>query len=158
MKTRLFLLAPLLAGCQSLETMNASTNAAGVNIAAYSAQADIGVANANANAAIGVAQAGAMADVSINSMWAAQIPWVTVAICVTVVIVAYLWYRSRVAYQPPVEVLRPTVQVLPPDQRRAMMEFARAHGGQLVISPDGRPRLQLPDGKRAPLRITTKEG
>jgi len=156
MKTRLFLLAPLLAGCQTLETMNASNNAARVNVAAHNAQAVIQAEQARAAGAIGVAQAGAMADVSINSIWAAQVPWVTVALCVTVVIVAYLWYRSRVAYQPQPTILPPTAQVLPPDQRRAMMEFARSHGGQLVTTPDGRPWVQLPDNRRVPLRITAK--
>ncbi len=153
---RLLPIAALLAGCQSLETMNAANNTARVSVASYNAQAAIGVANANANGVIAAAQASAMADVSTAAIWAAQVPWVTVAICATVIIVAYFWYRSRVAYQPPVQVLPPTARVLSADQHKAMQEFARAHGGQLVIPPDGKPQLQI-DGQRYPLRITAKK-
>lgn len=150
---RLFLLAPLLAGCQSWERVADSNNAARVSVASYNAQAVIQAEQARTQAAIGVAQASAMADVSVSAMWAAQVPWVVMAICVTVVIVAYFWYRSRVAYQPHAQ---PTIQVLPPDQRQAMQSFARTHGGQIVWTPEGKPFLEV-DGRRRQLRITAKE-
>ncbi len=146
----------LLAGCDSMERISAGSQAARVSVASYNAQAVIQAEQARTQAAIGVAQASAMADVSVSAMWAAQAPWVVMAICVTVVIVAYLWYRSRVAYQPPVQVLPPTIQVLPPDQRQAMQAFARVHGGQIVWTPEGKPFLEV-DGRRRQLRITAKE-
>ena len=150
---KFFLLAPLLAGCQSWERVADSNNAARVSVASYNAQAVIQAEQARTQAAIGVAQASAMADVSVNAMWAAQVPWVVMAICVTVVIVAYCWYRSRVAAQPQAQ---PTIQVFPPDQRQAMQAFARAHGGQIVWTPEGKPFLEV-DGRRRQLRITAKD-
>lgn len=143
----------LLAGCDSMERISAGSQAARVSIASYNAQAVIQAEQARTQAAIGVAQASAMADVSVNAMWAAQVPWVVMAICVTMVIVAYFWYRSRVAYQPQAQ---PTIQVLPPDQRQAMQAFARAHGGQIVWTPEGKPFLEV-DGQRRQLRITAKD-
>ena len=109
---------------------------------------------ARTQAAIGVAQAAAMADVSVNSVWAAQAGWIVMALCITAIILAILYWRGRVAVQ--TGVLPPTVRVLSVAERHAMREFAVAHDGQIVYTPEGKPLLQLSDGKRRALQITQR--
>jgi uncharacterized protein YceK len=155
-------IALLLAGCDSMVQMNAQTNAARVQVAALQSQAVVGAEWARTQAAVSVAQANAMSEVATNAAWASQLPWVVMAVCVTVIVVAYIWYRSRVAYAPSyphAQVLPPpppAARVLPtPAERQAALEFAHQHGGQLVETPDGRLLMQI-DGQRRPLRITAK--
>ncbi len=160
MKTiRLLPIALLLSGCRSMERIAADSNQAEIQIAALRSQAVVGAEWARTQAAASVAQSQAMSEVSRNAAWAAQLPWVVMAICVTVVIVAYIWYRSRIAYapvyEPGIHVLSSPAQALPHPQYKAMREFAAAHGGQIVWTPDGKPLLQV-DGKRRQLRITAK--
>lgn len=148
--------AILLAGCESLKTMNAANNAARVSVASWNAQAIIQAEQARTQAAIGVAQASAMADVSINAMWAAQVPWIIVTVCLTTIILAILYWRGRISIE---HQEQPSVKVLPPpSQYKAIQDFAQAHGGQIVWTPDGKPLLQSGDGRRRQLRITTKNG
>lgn len=154
MMIKLLPVALLLSGCESLKTMNAANNAARVNVASWNAQAVIQAEQARTQAAIGVAQASAMADVSINAMWSAQVPWVVMAVCVTVIILAIFYWRGRIAvqrYEP-----TPQAHVLPGPERQAIFDFAQAHGGQIVWTPEGKPLLQQDDGRRRRLRITAK--
>lgn len=148
-------IALLLAGCESLKTMNAANNAAKMSVASWNAQAVIQAEQARTQAAIGVAQASAMADVSINAMWAAQVPWVVMALCVTLIIVAVIYWRGRIAIE---HQEQPSVKILPPSsQYKVIQDFAQAHGGQIVWTPDGKPLLQQDDGRRRQLRITAKQ-
>lgn len=158
-KIRLLPIALLLSGCDSMERIAADNNQADIQIAALRAQAIVGAEWARTQAAASVAQAEAMSEVSRNAAWAAQLPWVVMAVCVTVVIVAYIWYRSRIAFapahEPGIHVLPTPAQTLPHPQYKAMQEFAQAHGGVIVWTPDGKPLLQV-DGRRRQLRITAK--
>lgn len=156
--------ALLLAGCDSMAQMNAANNDARVQIAALQSQAQVGAEWARTQAAASVAQSQAMSEVATNAAWASQLPWVVMAVCVTVVVLGYFWYRSRVdVYQPQAypqaQILPPpppTARVLPtPEQWQAAQDFARTQGGQLVETPDGRILLQV-DGRRRQLRITAK--
>lgn len=159
MKIASLLALPFLAGCDSMVRMNDSSNAARVQVASWNAHAVVQAEQARTNAAIGVAQARAMADVSVNAMWAAQIPWVIGALCITVIVVAIIYWQGRVAVIPRPT---PTVHILPErkpamhPQYKAMQDFARANGGDIVWTPDGKPLLQV-DGKRRQLRITARQ-
>ena len=153
--------ALLLAGCESLETMNAANNAARVSVASWNAQAVIQAEQARTQAAIAVAQSQAMSEVARTVAWSAQLPWVIGLLCLTLVVVTYIYWRGRVAVQsagqepPRITVLPPPARAQLP-QRRAVEDFARSHGGQIVWTPDGKPVFQQDDGRRRQLRITAK--
>lgn len=160
---KLWPLPLLLAGCDSLERMNAANNETSVQIAALQSQAVVGAEWARTQAAASVAQSQAISEVARNAAWAAQLPWLVLAVCVTVVIVAYIWYRSRVVYQssyPPAQVLPsvPGVTILPtPAQRWAALNFAHKYGvNEVRWTPDGRP-IVIINGEERTLRITAKE-
>lgn len=160
--TKLFPIALLLAGCDQAAQMNAANNATRVQVAALQSQADTTAAWIQGQTTLGVAQSQAMSEVATNAAWASQLPWVVMAVCVTVVIVTYIWYRSRmVVYQPqaqPPMILppMPSARVLPtPAQRQAALDFAQQYGGQVVWTPDGTPLLQV-NGQLRQLRITAK--
>lgn len=144
----------LLAGCASVERISAGGQAARVSVAAYNAQAVVQAEQARTQAAIGVAQAQAMADVSVSSMWAAQVPWVVMALCLTAIVLAVLYWRGRVAVQTVGGA--DVAKVLSGVELRAMREFAAAQGGQIVWTPEGNPLLQV-DGRRRALRIEMKK-
>jgi hypothetical protein len=166
-KIRKLWIAPValfVSGCDSMVQMNAQSNAARVQVAALQSQATVGAEWARTQAAASVAQAQAMSEVAQTVAWSSQLPWVVTACCLTVIVVAYIWYRSRVAYPPPTQPY-PPAQILPPPprakvlptpaERQAALQFAHSHGGQVVWTPEGTPHLQV-DGRRIPLRITAK--
>ncbi len=160
---RVFPVALLLAGCDSLVQMNANSNAARVQVAALQSQAIVGAEWARTQAAASVAQSQAMSEVARTVAWSSQLPWVVGAVCVTVIIVAILYWRGRVAvgatgpvYPPALYLPMPTPQAkVLPQQRKALQDFAREQGGQVVWTPEGTPLLQV-DGQRRQLRITAK--
>ena len=150
----------LLAGCESMERMNANNAASRIQVAALQSQAVVGAEWARTQAAASVAQSQAMSEVATNAAWAAQLPWVVLALCLTVIAVAVIYWRGRVAVQlageyPQARILPPPAQVLPRPQYKAMQDFAQAHGGQIVWT-NGTPIFQQSDGRRRQLRITTK--
>lgn len=152
---RLLPVAFLLAGCDSMVQMNAQSNAARVQVAALQSQAVVGAEWARTQAAASVAQSQAMSEVARTVAWSSQLPWVVMAVCATVIIVAMIYWRGRVAVGATGQAYPSATVLPPPAHRAAMQDFARAQGGQLVETPDGRILLQI-DGRRRPLRITAK--
>lgn len=152
--------ALLLAGCESMERMSANNAAARVNVAALQSQAVVGAEWARTQAVASAAQAQAMSEVARTVAWSSQLPWVIGLVCLTVIVVAIIYWRGRIAEQsvgsgqPRITVLPPPARVLPP-QRRAVEDFARAHGEQIAWTPEGKPLLQV-DGQWRQLRITAK--
>lgn len=151
--TRLFPVAFLLAGCATVERMNEQNAAARVQVAALQSQAVVGAEWARTQAAASVAQSQAMSDVATTVAWSAQLPWVVGLVCLTVVILAIIWWRVAVLatngdYAQP--------RILPTSAEwAAMQDFARERGGQIVTTPDGDVMLDV-DGRRSRLRIAQK--
>lgn len=150
--TRLFPVAFLLAGCATVERMNEQNAAARVQVAALQSQAVVGAEWARTQAAASVAQSQAMSDVARNAAWSAQLPWVVLAVCLTVVILAIIWWRGRVAER---TITQGSHIIPPPPYWAAMQDFARERGGQIVTTPDGDVMLDV-DGRRSRLRIAQK--